>query len=368
MSDRISDIRRIMDQVMQAEANELRAGPELLNEGLFDGLKSYMQKRQGRMEREEVAAELMKGYNIWLGKMDRQGTMADIEQFLGSQLGLDSAELDTVLGPAAQAAPAPEAKPEEPQAAEPEAEAEPEEEPEAAEPETAATPEAEPEAEPEDDTPEYDPEEGRPIPADLDTKLSDYDGVGYNEFHAEASTYKNPDGSWNEDQIIKKLEQLGKEHDQPPVLILGNDRFSLDDNETETTSDDELQHDEVAAESVMEDAGVKVAKRQLKDIFNKAAVAWISKNGGRAAGPAPRDAGGAQAAPSAAGAKSGGKGNGDNYDLDRMWQILQSNGMAKGTVTKMMNKVRASSSPASLSDNDMQDLALLGFAFLKSGL
>jgi hypothetical protein len=344
---------------------------------LFGAVKSMLHKREGSKQRAQVAADLMKQYHVWLGKMDRQGTMADIEAFLRQEHFTDG-ELDTILGPAA---PAQQSQAGQGASAEAPAEDEPEEEePEAEEPEQGD--------EEEDDT--YHPEQGKPVPADLDQKIKPYGdlqpGAGNDngeeeeepeaeeapaedgkEYHGVEKNYKDEDGNWDHEKIQAQLEKLGP----GSKFVLGNHRFSLQDK----AGNDDVVDEPIAAESIVESVlleyGPRVGGGQLRDIFNKAAVAFIAKNGGRQASTQrTADAsGGADQDKPRGGAGGGSKGGQGPYDIDVMWNILQQNHINKGQITKLMKKVAGASSVSpSLSDQDMAVLGMLGFAFLKSGL
>lgn len=349
MTNPSEEIRKLMDRLASLPDESPSKAPQTLNEGIFDGIRGIMQRGAGRKEREEMIRLLQGEWNTWLGKTDRKGSIDDMELFIRKVLNWGQADIDTVLGTNDV---------EEPAA------------PDSTDATTTIPPTPEePAAEPEvTSAPEIDPEEGRPIPTDPNAKLSDYGAVGdeAKEFHGSAGTYKNEDGSWNEELITKKLNALG----DGMALVLGDTKFELQDD----------GHPEVVQnESIINELSQsKLSKAELKTIFGNIVSHHIEHYQGRRRRTGSSTGYGAAGSGSTGYGGYGGYGDADRssrrtnrgggYDLNRMWRILQADGLDNQSVKDVMARIAASANYDGMSNNDVELMSKIGYAFLKSGL
>ena len=334
MTNASNDIRQLMDRL--ATLNESIEEPSPLQEGIFDGIKGMMDRRAGRKERQEMLSKLSKEWNFWLGKTDRDGTIEDMMVFLQQVVKMDKPDVAYVLDL---------------DVADKEEAGDQKEDPADSEDTKSEEPAA-------DDVEEPNEEDGIPLP-DMDAKLSDYGAVGADakEVHGDPATFKLANGEWDEDRIQKKLEKLG----DGKILVLGDSHFTLEDEAEEEKV--------VQTESILNEYALNsLSKSELRDIFSSVVNFHLDNL------PTGRDSernanydlsGSSQTSGSASRKKDP---TGDNYDLDKMWQIMKKDGMSSQVVKRVMRKVADSSNVGDMTDQEMKHLSMIGYAFIKSGM
>lgn len=389
MSNNSSDIRNLMNLLENVQKTE----PTLL-EGWVDNLKQKIHGHLGTKERQQLAGRLQKEWSTWLGQTRRQGTLDDMERFMKIRIGFKDQDIENVLKTSGF-----EYGDEEPETDEPKAN----DTPAARQTIKKTNPNAtsEPKGEP-------DAEEGTPLPTDLDTKLSDYKDIkpgeqpnGSDESEAEGKPYKvyqeNPKNymngnEWDEAKLRKRKSQLkpGEE------LHLGNRKFrkpwpgdesnnfvdprtmkadeSINEAETATdnaTDDTDVRNKVLAPDQVAEIMDASAAQINDEYLYNgpenekkdAAAARALSQVGGRRNAFRVPGAGnlGADLGPNEGGRKGSG-----TYDTAEMLDVLQTVNYNKSRVPSLERKVAKATSISEMTDQDMQELALIGFAFLRA--
>ena len=246
MASESARIRELMDLL------EGNTKPQVLMEGWVDNLKNKLNgKHLGNKERQQLADRLKKEWLTWLGQTDRQGTMDDMERFMKIRVGFKDEDIKAVWD---------KAYPEQ-EAEDGEQEAE----------QAGAAPAAE-------KKPGFDPEEGVPLPTDLNAKLSDFAHYGIEvekddgkiepgEIKDDPKKYQAPNGEWDRKKISKKLDSM-KMGDK---LTLGQSTFSRSTG-SEGTKFYDAKAD--ANESIMEAGSDNelLDKNEVSDIMNAVAA------------------------------------------------------------------------------------------------
>lgn len=367
MANNSDDIRRLM-KLMESAQNST------LLEGWVDSLKSKLGGNMGAKQRKEMAGELSKEWYEWLGRTNRQGTLTDMTRFMTHRIGFNDQDIDIVLKNSGFG-------PQEVDDAEQEAEDQPSDQAPA------------PKAQPANDA--FDPEEGVPLPKDLEnTKLSDHakygldvekadDEVETKEIVEDPRKYQQANGEWDRKKISAKLGKL------PPgsKLTLGKSTFSRtvgskatkfanDKNESINEAgqaqlgDNDVLPKKVVAQ-IMDASAAQVNDEYLlngPERDKDAAYGQGAGNGHIAGQPgtgAPQGkAGKQQATPNQPGKSGSGQ-----YNADEMVTILKTDFQitnAKSFVDSLTRKVMNSGSISAMTDNDMHDLALLGWALIRA--
>lgn len=161
MANNSDDFRRLMNLMESFQEPVLLEGWVDRLAGVFNG------KSMGAHERAKMAKELVGEWNKWLGQTDRTGDLEDMIRFMKMRVGFNDTDIGIVLDRAGI-----------------EVGGEEDEQEDDAQDADADAPEGQPEAskaaaEPEDEDAldlgnGYDPEEGIPLPTDLNAKLNDY--------------------------------------------------------------------------------------------------------------------------------------------------------------------------------------------------
>lgn len=339
MASESERIRQLMDLL------EGTTKPQILNEGWLSNLKDKKIKKLGAKERAQMADRLKSEWLKWLGQTGREGTMDDMERFMGKRIGFSPEDINHVLDIVY-----------------------PGEEPEAAAPEA-------------DKATAPDPEDGIPLPKDLNRKLSDFGEVGIKvepndnkvdagEIVDDPRKYRGANGDWDRKKISNKLAKM-------PIgdkLTLGSSTFSRSVGDKA-----EAPKSKVAAESIMEAEESDVLDRAtVEDIMDVSAgyindhylldgprndqadaMADVASNSKlQAAGKGTTR----QSTPNTGGAKGSGQ-----YDADEMWSILSTDFQkTKPWLASLTRKVQNAKSIGDMTDSDMQDLGLIAYAFLRA--
>lgn len=362
MANNSDDIRRILNLMESVAQTTLLEGWVSNLADKFNG------KSLGNKERAQMADELKKEYYQWLGQTNRSGTIDDMNRFMTHRVGFNDSDIDTVLSKAGVTAP--------------EAEAEPE-----ADADQKIKTGAELGGK---KKPGFDPEEGVPVPDNLDTKMSDFKDLGIEKTKADnkeepqevidnPKKYQLAGGDWDRKKISKKLDgmPLGAK------LTLGQTTFArtVGDDATDFYND---RADGVPVESINEAAAEGVLDKQTVAAIMDATAARVNDeyllngperdkdiNAGMAGGRNGNGNGYARNQ-SQAGRKPSenkpGKAGSGQYDSQEMVDILKRDfdiKNAKSFVDSLTRKVMQNPIE-SMSDNDMHDLSLLGWAFIRA--
>lgn len=381
MANNSDDIRRLMN-LMESVSKE----PVLL-EGWVDTLKGKLKGNMGEKQRRQMANELAKEWYEWLGKTKRDGTLTDMTRFMTHRIGFNDRDIDHVLGKAGFNA----------------------QQVDKAEEETGGDEEAEKTIKtgaelkggkaPGNKKPAWDPEEGVPLPDDLNTKLSDYakygidveqadDKVEPEEIVDDPRKYQDSSGEWNRKLITAKLNKMpmgakltlgrstfsrsvGKDggtdfYNEPVPGKIKQQEESINEADTIEVSDDEVLSKQIVAQ-IMDASAAQVNDEYLlngpeRDKDN-------ALNQGGKGGRTTYQAGKVPGEEPAASQNVPGKAASGQYNADEMVKILKTDFQitnAKSFVDSLTRKVMNSGSIASMTDNDMHDLALLGWALIRA--
>lgn len=352
MANNSDAIRRLMNLMESTQQ------PNLI-EGWVDNVKDKLDRRMGNKEREQMAAQLTKEYYTWLGQSNREGTGEDLVRFMTQRIGFNSQDVKVVLSKSGVIGDdAPEAE------------------------EESGEEEAAPEAE--EKPAGWDPEEGVPLPKDLaNAKLNDFKHLGggldqakadnkteANEIKDDPRKYMSGSG-WDNKKITAKLSKMPK----GSSLTLGKSTFRLSSGDEATDF-----YDGPANESINEASNPDVIPRKtIKQVMDAAAAqvndeylyngpkndAESTKN--QANGRNRQSStvrGDDEGTPNEPGKKGSGQ-----YDAQEMVNILKSDFQitnAKAWVDSLTRKVMNAGGISTMSDNDMHDLALLGWALVRA--
>lgn len=372
MANNSDDIRRLMN-LMEAAIKE----PVLL-EGWVDTLKSKLKGNMGEKQRRQMADELAKEWYEWLGKTKRDGTLTDMTRFMTHRIGFNDQDIDHVLGKAGFNAKQVD-----------QAEQQSDEE-SAKSIKTGAELKGNEDA-PKSKSQEWDPEEGVPLPDDLENaKLSDYARYGievekadskveHEEIVDDPRKYQDASGEWDRKKITAKLDKM-------PVgakLTLGRSTFSRSvgkdggtkfyDPTSESINEDtvEIGDNEVIPKKIVAQI-MDASAAQVNDEYllngperDKDNAMNAGKGGARTSFQAGKVPGEEEPASK----NVPGKASSGQYNADEMVQILKTDFQitnAKAFVDSLTRKVMNSASISSMTDNDMNDLALLGWALIRA--
>jgi hypothetical protein len=326
--------------------------PQILNEGwvqnLRDKLGAKKAQRLGNQERAEMADRLKKEYYKWLGQAGRQGTIEDLERFMAVRIGFTPEDINVVLD---------EVIPYEDNAND----------------EDGTEPEVEKKIKTGNETKgdEWDPEEGVPIPKDLNTKLSDFAKLGVavevddkknepGEVRDDPRKYRQSNGEWDRKKITAKLDKMPF----GDKLTLGTSTFYRSKGDVEKPE---------AVESINEAEETDILDRETISAIMDRSAARINDeyllNGPRndqaaATADAAQQMGGktGRLSPNTGGSKPSGQ-----YDAEEMWAILRNDFQkTKPWLESLTRKVKNVDSISKMTDSDMQDLGLIAFAFLRA--
>jgi len=313
------DIRRLMNLM------EGIREPTLL-EGWVDGLKNKIHGHLGNQQRKQMANELKKEYYTWLGQTDRRGTIDDMVRFMAYRIGFKDDDIEAVLSRIGY---------------------------DSNEIESAEDDE-------EEDRPEQTIRKGSEVQDDPEEEPESDEPKEPEEVTDDPRKYKASNGEWDRKRISARLDKL-------PLgtkLVLGSSKFvrSLGDKAEQT------------AESIVEDNGSDelISKEMVNQIMDASATRVNDQY--LLNGPA-RDAeaammtrrgrkGQGQASPNIPNKEGSGR-----YDSKEMVNILKSDfqiNNANSFADTLTRKVMKAPSISSLSDNDMHDLALLGWALIRA--
>lgn len=362
MANNSDDIRRLINLMESVQQ------PTLV-EGWVDNLKNKLDRRLGNKERAKMADQLGKEYYTWLGHTNRKGTIEDMERFMQMRIGFNEHDIATVMdnvglnAPAASSSSDDETKDQTIAKGNPNATSEPKVK----------------------SGKEWDPEEGVPIPDDLNTKLSDFAKFGIDvekddgklepkEVRDDPRKYRKDNGEWDRRKISARLNKM-------PIgskLTLGTSTFSRSIGDDKPAPAQQTQ----AAESIMEagEADTEVLDRQtVKNIMDASAAqvndAYLFNGPERDKEAAQADAGAQNGRNNRTGAGNSseatpnkpGKSPSGQYDAKEMYAILKTD-FQKGPawVESVTRKVMQADSISDMTDADMQDLALLGWALVRA--
>lgn len=331
MANNSGDIRRIMNLVESVQE-------PVLIEGWVQNLKNKRLRHLGNKERAEMAGRLKKEYYKWLGQAGRQGTYEDMLRFMEARIGFTDEDIDEVLS---------QAMPAEKQAA-----------PEPSEPDLGSDKKIKTGA-------EVDDEEAKQADElkDLGINVEPNDNkVEPREIVDDPRRYRNSDGTWDYTKVRNKLNkmQIGDK------LTLGTSTFSRSVGQPEM------------AESIMEAGDTDVLDPRVVSAIMDRAAARINDsyllNGPRndsaaAAAEFTQKAMGSKAGYNLAaklGPNHGGRKASGQYDTQEMLDVLAAVNYPKTRIQSLSSKVQKSDSVSAMSDQDMHELALIGYAFLRS--
>jgi hypothetical protein len=272
---------------MRQVLNLLESCETPVNEGWVGNLKNKIKRRLGDKERKKLASDLKKQWLTWLGQTDREGTLEDMDRFMTHRIGFTDEDIDFVMHKAnlRQGSDEP---------AEPNAEEKPIEK-------TIKTG-----AEQEED--------GRPLPKDLNTKLSDYGEVGKKTNEAE---------------------------DYDETVPLPDDVVDIMMNASAARINDNYLYNGPANDKA--------------DAIAQAAQAGIMK-GGRGGINMNADLG----------KNEGGKKPSGQYDTKEMMRGLDAMGISPQTVSALLRKASMTRKPSEFTDKERKILSMIGFALLRS--
>ena len=320
MANNSDDIRRLMNLMEGVKA------PTLL-EGWVDSLKNKIHGHLGNQQRKMMADELKKEYYTWLGQTDRRGTIDDMVRFMAYRIGFKDSDIEAVLSKIGL-------NPDEIESAE------------------------------QDDQPEQKIKPGSAVQDDSEDQPEADEPKEPEAISDDPRKYKTSNGEWDRKRIRARLDKipLGTK------LVLGSSSF------VRTLGDKPKQ----AAESITEDSmsGDDLIPKQMVDRIMDASATRVNDeyllNGpardAAAAMSAPRGRKGRghtdQASPNIPNKEGSGR-----YDAKEMTNILKTDfqiNNANSFVDTLTRKVMKAPSISSLSDNDMNDLALLGWALIRA--
>jgi hypothetical protein len=335
MSSDSQNIRNILNLLESREASEIDFGP--LHEGWVDNLKSKLDRRLGNKERAAMADRFTKEWYKWLGQTNRNGTKGDMVRFMEKRIGFKDEDIDEVFSNVYH-----------------------EDAPEAEEADGV-----------EGAAPAEEPQDGRPIPKDLDTKLSDYGEVGQKDAEPAGGRVVeiNPKRIMTNGQIDDVKLRAAMDRLKPgDTLKYGNEsRRKKPQGEPDTQF-----YDESITEAEEDDTEV-LSRQEVGDIMDTSAA--IINDNYLMDGP-ENDA--AAAADQQAkqpgnwrqrglGPNSGNKMASGSYDKDEANNILKILELPQTHVKSLTSKVsKEDVTFGQLSDKDVEDLAKVGFAILRS--
>lgn len=336
MSNNSADLRQLMNLM------ESVSSPTLL-EGWLDGIKHKLAGHMGRKARQEMADRFSKEWYKWLGQTRRKGTMDDMVRFMLVRVGFNQDDVKSVLSQF-----------EDETGIDAEANIPP-------------SKEEQPGADPSEDDPVWDDDEGRPLPTDLNAKLSDYGTV--NQVDQETVTRERSDdivgdvrdfmtrGKLDMNKITTKLGSMKKGQ----RLILGKKSYFLGESIKQFFEDSEdfhLSHSDIAV--LMDLSAARVNDSYLLDGPTNDAMA--SKDGTQGTSKAKdRDSRNDRDGQDPENANIT-RGSG-RYDPKEMIDILKSYNYPVTRIESLSRKVNRSKSVSDMSDQDMDELSLIGYAF-----
>lgn len=353
MANNSTDIRRLMSLVESVQE------PALL-EGWLTNLKNKRVKRLGDRERAEMADRLKKEWLKWLGQTGRDGTDEDMERFMRVRIGFKDQDIQVVMDKVFDTEPTSTDRP-----------SSDDEEP------AKANAPAKPKAVP---APEVDPEDGIPLPTDLNTKLSDFGKVGIDvevddnkkepgEIVDDPKKYFKPDGLWDRKKISDKLSKM-------PIgdkLTLGKSSFSRSVGEPQNAPTDKTASESITEATVDSD----VLDNETVDDLMDASAAHINDeyllNGPvNDTNDAIADMAAQRAASSSSNRRSNSKRDDSNsgpYDAQSMNNILKNEleiGDAKLRQITQYVKDNAGKGYGRMQPSDIDVLARIGYALLRT--
>ena len=353
MASNSERIRQLMDLLEQ------QAQPQYLTEGWLQNLKNKRVQKLGAKQRAEMAGRLRDEWLNWLGQTGRDGTLDDMLRFMKVRIGFQEDDIDVVLNKVMPEEPADEQEAEKTIAR--------------GEPEKAKKP-------------GYDPEDGVPLPTDLNAKLSDYAQYGIDvekadnveepgEIIDDPKRYMDSSGELDRKKISKKLDTM-KMGDK---LTLGRHTFSRTVGDNGTKFHNDPVKGRVAQESIMEAEESDVLTPDEVEAFTDQIAARVNDhyflNGPRndqaaAMGDVAQNSklsGAAASTKTGATPNQPGKSPSGQYDAKEMYNILKTD-FQKGEawVNSLTRKVMQADSVSKMSDSDMHDLALLGWALVRA--
>lgn len=337
----IRQLMNLMESVQQ---------PTLL-EGWVDSLKGKLDRRLGEKERAEMAAKLTKEFYTWLGHSNRVGDTDDMIRFMATRIGFNNHDIQVVMQNAGlEGADLPDEEPEQDE-----------------EPSAPAAPQKK-------KKPAYDPEEGVPLPDDLEnTKLSDYKDVGLEveksdgkiepqEIKDDPRKYTTSNGEWDRQKIRKKLDHMP----MGAKLTLGQSTFSRSLGESIMEANEGALPRKVVKQ-IMDAAAAQVNDEYLYNgpERDKDGMNGTTTRSGR--NNARSQDGGEDEGVSPSSPNKPGKAASGQYDAKEMFSILKTD-FQKGPawVESLTRKVMNADTISKMSDADMQDLALLGWALVRA--
>jgi hypothetical protein len=296
----------------------------VLIEGWVQNLKNKRLKRLGDQERAQMADRLNKEWLKWLGQTDRQGTMEDMERFMISRIGFTEDDIASVIDPMIS---------DEDQSNEPEASA----------PEGKTTNQTQADFKGSDITVE--PNDNKTDP---------------NEVIDSPRKYLLSNGDWDRKKISAKLARMGV----GDKLTLGSSTFTRTlgakaTSESINEANDSKILDRATVAAIMDRSAAYINDAYIlngpqNDQDDIAADALANNLGGRR---------------SASNTPSGslGKSTSGQYNAAEMYNILKTDFQKNdGWVKSVTRKVMQADSISKMTDADMHDLALLGWALTRA--
>jgi hypothetical protein len=326
MTNQAQNIRDLMNRI-----SGIQEGRATLMEGWVSNLKDKLNRRLGEKERDALVGRLQGEWNKWLGQTSRSGDMSDLIRFMQVRIGFTDEDIQNIKKELSDldASDAPQS---------------------AIEPEAPKTQE---------------PQDGVPLPKDLNAKLSDFGKVGIDvekndnitdpgEIVDNPRKYQLPNGDWDRKKIRSKLDKMNL----GDKLTLGSVSFSR----TATPGPDNFYK-----ESITEAQGDPLSRTEVNDILDLAGSYINDKY--LYDGPANNANDQEDQAPQRSQGNQGPRiyGRSGQYDAKGMNHILvQEIGMTKGRYSSIRDKAERTSSISDMTDQEMSDLSAIGYAFLRS--
>ena len=330
----VNDSEAIRRYINLVESNT-GSGTTILSEGVLDNLRNTISNKLGSRERDKLASKLSQEWSKWLGQTDREGTLGDMVRFMKVRVGFNDDDIDgvvsSVTGNSIKG---------------------------------SKDQEQDNEADKDHDGDEEE-DDGRPLPKDLNAKMSDYDKVHQklnpnldrDVIVDDPSKYMT-DGEIDKEKVIAKLNNLPR----GSILRLGDREFDFDYG----TNEGLIQEKDDTFLGRLSGKGRILSKDTVQQLFNKAAAHINDEYLNNPEKQKQYADANREEPESHQRRRDVNNRYTGSYDKSTMRRELEYEGLSVQAASRLLNKVRDARSVSDLSNQDMHTLAMIGFAFAKA--
>jgi hypothetical protein len=315
------NIRRLLN-LMEAAASE----PTLV-EGWVQNIKDKIDQRMGQKERQEMAGRLNKEWMKWLGQTDREGNLEDMVRFMNARIGFTDEDIKAVLTKAAMPVSDEEIN------------------------DAEEGPEKEALGDDGSDDKGYHPDMDRPV-----SKNGGEDSENPRD-------YQKDDGTWDKAKISQKLNSMP----EGSLLRVGGTAFRKKDGKIQskkaaTVNTESVQVNE-ADDNKLSDASVKM----IMDLSAAHVNDEYLLNGPRNdQDDIEAELGNRSRGRGYVGTNRGGRQSAGRYDSDEVKEVLKNLGLSTQRFNTLTQKAVRAENFSKLTDQEVEQLGMVGFAFLRS--